>query len=86
MKNSDAESTSFIHLSEVNVPSIMYFTAKNALSDVDDDDSDDDGTPDDGNANNRKKRRSRKKCLRITFPENSLVKRIAVNECLELLL
>ena len=65
---------------------MMYLIAKHALSDVDDEDSDDDGTPDDGKAKNRRKRRSRKKCLKITFPENSLVKRIAVNECLELLL
>ena len=64
----------------------VLYCKENALSDVDDEDSDDDGTPDDGKAKNRRKRRSRKKCLKITFPENSLVKRIAVNECLELLL
>ena len=60
--------------------------ANNALSDVDDDDSDDDGTPDEGKARKGRKRRRRKKCIQITFPENSLVRRIAVNECLELLL
>ena len=61
----------------------------NALSDVDEDDSDSDGTPDDGKAKSkksRKKRRKSAKLLKITFPENSLVKRITVNECLELLL
>ena len=65
----------------------MYDTLLRKISDVDDDDSDDDGTPDDGKAKIRRKRsRNRKTCLKITFPENSLVKRIAVNKCLELLL
>ena len=61
----------------------------NALSDVDEDDSDSDGTPDDGKAKSKKRRKKRRKSatfLKITFPENSLVKRITVNECLELLL